>query len=117
MLKKLMLSAVAMSMIFVFTSNEASAGGKDCCCKCERVKVCKVRCPKVKCAKLRRHDCCSPVCTTCTSSCSSCSGNHVSDGQHITPVADPGPAPAHDAAVSAEPAPAAPAPSAADAVK
>ena len=106
MLKKLMLSAVACSMIFVLNSSDASARVKDCCNPCQVVKVHKVRCPKPKCVRHHHHDCC-PAPASCTSGCGQVSGT-----QHLAPVVDHGPMPS-----TAAPAEAAPSPSAADAVK
>lgn len=106
MLKKLMLSAVACSMIFVLNSNDASARVKDCCNPCQVVKVHKVRCPKPKCVRHHHHACC-PAPASCTSGC-----GQVSGAQHLAPVVDHGPMPS-----TAAPVEAAPSPSAADAAK
>jgi|GEM_PF-1524928 len=114
MLKKLMLSAAAFSMVFVFIADDASARVNKSCTKCEHVRVAKARCPKVKCVKPHHQHCQSGCGTVAASSCSSCSGGSVSDMQHLVPVADPGPGHATPAPV--EPAPA-PSPSAAEPAK
>ena len=113
MLKKLMLSGVVCSIVLVFSSHEASARVKDCCCPCQVVKVHKVRCPKTKCVRPHHHACC-PAAASCTSGC-----GHAAETQHMAPVAEHGPMPSTVAPVEAAPAPAeaAPSPSAADALK
>lgn len=112
MLKKLMLCAVACSIVFVFGSNDASARVKGCS-PCQPVKVHKVRCPKPKCV---RPQCCSAPAASCSSCSSGC--GQVSE-THLAPVADHGPMPSTAAPAETAPAPveAAPAPSAADALK
>ena len=126
MLQKLIMSAVALTMIFVFSASDAGARVKDCG-KCERTRIHKVRCPKPKCVTAHHHDCSQSH----VSSCSSCSaGSPVSEIQILSPVADPGPmthnvdtriieqAPV-DSAPAPAPAPveAAPSPSAGDAIQ
>ena len=112
MLKKLMLSVVACSMIFVAGSHHASARVKDCCSPCQVVKVHKVRCPKPKCVRPHHNACCTTPVAACASGC-----GHAAETQHMVPVPEHGPMPSTVAPVEAAPAEAAPSPSAADAPK
>jgi len=107
MLKKLMLGAVACSMVLGFSGIDANARGKDCCSPCHVAKVHKVRCPKPKCVKPHHHACCSDAKAACASGC-----GHAADVHHMAPVAEHAPMPATAAPVEAPPSP-----SAADAPK
>ena len=96
MLKKLMLSVVACSMIFIFGSHDASARVKGCC-PCQTVKVHKVRC------RPHHHACCPAPVAAC---------GHAAATPQLAPIAEHGPMPS-----TAAPVEAAPSPSAADVAK